>query len=245
VRGITTDREELGSLQSAQIKWRGLEAGEQARGLLGQSVRWTVTLLPVRGAILPGGFDFRRQAFFRGLSAYGYSLGAPVVVGQRAGSITETWRQTLRARFLVGLQGDAGGLATALVVGLRGDLSEAAEAQIRAAGLAHILAISGLHVGMVAGALFFLVRLLGGLLPGMSLRLQTHRIAAIVAVLGPCCISRFPAAQSQLSGRPLLSAWPWQRSSSRADHFPCVRSVLQRWWCCCSSPPPWLQRPSR
>ena len=184
VRGITTDREELGSLQSAQIKWRGLEAGEQARGLLGQSVRWTVTLLPVRGAILPGGFDFRRQAFFRGLSAYGYSLGAPVVVGQRAGSITETWRQTLRARFLVGLQGDAGGLATALVVGLRGDLSEAAEAQIRAAGLAHILAISGLHVGMVAGALFFLVRLLGGLLPGMSLRLQTHRIAAIVAVLG-------------------------------------------------------------
>lgn len=184
VRGITTDREELGSLQSAQIKWRGLEAGEQARGLLGQSVRWTVTLLPVRGSILPGGFDFRRQAFFRGLSAYGYSLGAPVVVGQRAGSITETWRQTLRARFLVGLQGDAGGLATALVVGLRGDLSEAAEAQIRAAGLAHILAISGLHVGMVAGALFFLVRLLGGLLPGMSLRLQTHRIAAIVAVLG-------------------------------------------------------------
>ena len=83
-------------------------------------------------------------------------------------SRTEKWRQILRERFLRGLNGDAGGLATALVVGLRGDLSPRAEVQIRRAGLAHILAISGLHIGMVTGALFFLIRLLGAWFPALS-----------------------------------------------------------------------------
>ena len=133
----------LSTLQTVQIKWRGLDddAG-LGRSLLGQKVEWRVTLLPVRGSIVPGGFDFRRQAFFKGLSAYGYSLGPPDSLSTAKPAFTENWRQTMRERFINGLRGDAAGLATALVVGLRGDLSERAEAQIRAAGLAHILAIS-------------------------------------------------------------------------------------------------------
>ena len=70
------------------------------------------------------------------------------------------------------------------MVGLRGDLSAQTRAQIRDAGLAHLLAISGLHVGMVSGALFFLVRLLAALVPGFSLRLPSHRLAALAAILG-------------------------------------------------------------
>ena len=139
-----------------------------ATALLGQQVRWRLTFLPVRPPVIPGGFDFRRQAFFRGLSAYGYSLGDPVVIGERRPSRVEAFRQTLRERFRRHLKGDAAGLSTALVVGLRGDLSAQTRAQIRDAGLAHLLAISGLHVGMVSGALFFLVRLLAALVPGFS-----------------------------------------------------------------------------
>ena len=108
--------------------------------MLGQRVSWDVTLLPVRGAIVPGGFDFRRQAFFKGLSAYGYSLNPPTLGASQGYSRTEKWRQILRERFLRGLNGDAGGLATALVVGLRGDLSPRAEVQIRAGW-------SGAHFG--------------------------------------------------------------------------------------------------
>lgn len=175
----------LGDLRSIQIKWRGLSNGTTAdRTMLGQRVAWEVTLLPVRGAIVPGGFDFRRQAFFKGLSAYGYSLGPPEILASQGHSWTENWRQILRERFLAGLRGDAGGLATALVVGLRGNLSERAEVQIRRAGLAHILAISGLHIGMVTGALFFLIRLLGAWFPALSLRLPMHRIAAVIALTG-------------------------------------------------------------
>ncbi|MGB0482121.1 MAG: ComEC/Rec2 family competence protein, partial [Alphaproteobacteria bacterium] len=181
----------LAGLRRAQIKWRGngnsdanetLAAGTTA--LLGQQVRWRLTLLPVRPPVIPGGFDFRRQAFFRGLSAYGYSLGDPVVIGERQPSRVEAFRQTLRERFRRHLKGDAAGLSTALVVGLRGDLSAQTREQIRDAGLAHLLAISGLHVGMVSGALFFLVRLLAALVPGFSLRLPSHRLAALAAILG-------------------------------------------------------------
>ncbi|MGB1160060.1 MAG: ComEC/Rec2 family competence protein [Alphaproteobacteria bacterium] len=172
-------------LQTVQIKWRGLDDNEgYGRNLLGQRVQWRVTLLPVRGAIVPDGFDFRRQAFFKGLSAYGYSLGPPKILSVAKPPRTENWRQIMRERFMNGLRGDAAGLATALVVGLRGDLSEQAEAEIRAAGLAHILAISGLHIGMVTGALFFFVRLLGAWVPAVSLRLPMHRIAALTALLG-------------------------------------------------------------
>jgi len=177
------------TLRSVQVKWRGIRpdseaAGKQPRDILGQRLEWNLTLLPLRESLMPGGFDFRRQAFFKGLSAYAYSLDAPTVLSAGQRSRTESWRQILRARFMKRLDGDAGGLATALVVGLRGDLSPPAEAQIRAAGLAHILAISGLHIGMVTGALFFLVRLLGAWVSGLSLRFHTHRIAAVVAVLG-------------------------------------------------------------
>ena len=176
---------DLNQLQTVQIKWRGLNDSDgTGRSLLGQRVQWRVTLLPVRGALVPSGFDFRRQAFFRGLSAYGYSLGPPESLSATKPPRTENWRQIMRERFMNGLRGDAAGLATALVVGLRGDLSEQAEAQIRAAGLAHILAISGLHIGMVTGALFFLVRLLGAWVPAVSLRLPMHRIAAFTALLG-------------------------------------------------------------
>ena len=175
----------LSTLQTVQIKWRGLDADAGAgRSLLGRKVEWRVTLLPVRGAIVPGGFDFRRQAFFKGLSAYGYSLESPRSLSAAKPALSENWRQTMRERFINGLRGDAAGLATALVVDLRGDLSERAEAQIRAAGLAHILAISGLHIGMVTGALFFLVRLLGAWVPVVSLRLPMHRVAAFTALLG-------------------------------------------------------------
>ncbi|MEC8153936.1 MAG: ComEC/Rec2 family competence protein [Pseudomonadota bacterium] len=181
----------LAGLRRVQIKWRGNGNGDanetvatDPTALLGQQVRWRLTFLPVRAPVIPGGLDFRRQAFFRGLSAYGYSLGDPEVIGERRPSRIEAFRQNLRVRFRRHLKGDAAGLSTALVVGLRGDLSAQTRAEIRDAGLAHLLAISGLHVGMVSGALFFLVRLLAALVPGFSLRLPSHRLAALAAILG-------------------------------------------------------------
>ena len=101
------------TLRSVQVKWRGNRpdseaAGKQPRDMLGQRLEWNLTLLPVRESLMPGGFDFRRQAFFKGLSAYAYSLDAPTVLSAGQRSRTESWRQILRARFMKRLDGDAG-----------------------------------------------------------------------------------------------------------------------------------------
>ena len=62
------------------------------------------------------------------------------------------------------------GVAAALLVGKRGALDRVTLENIRAAGLAHILAISGLHMGMVAGFIFFILRAGLAALPGVALR---------------------------------------------------------------------------
>ena len=60
----------------------------------------------------------------------------------------------------------------ALLTGLRGAIPEHVWLDMQLAGIAHLLAISGLHLGMVAGTLFFSARLAMALAPASALRLQ-------------------------------------------------------------------------
>ena len=81
------------------------------------------------------------------------------------------------------IKGSAGGVAAALATGLRGEIPDGVRQQMRDSGLAHLLAISGLHIGLVTAFVFALVR--GGLAlgPGFALRWPLKKIAAVVALL--------------------------------------------------------------
>lgn len=81
------------------------------------------------------------------------------------------------------IKGPAGGVAAALATGLRGEIPDRVRQQMRDSGLAHLLAISGLHIGLVTAFVFALVR--GGLAlgPGFALRWPLKKIAAVVALL--------------------------------------------------------------
>ena len=57
---------------------------------------------------------------------------------------------------------------------------------LRESGLAHMLAISGLHVGMVAGVLFFFSRLLMAFSPWFALHHPIKKYAAVIALIGAC-----------------------------------------------------------
>lgn len=74
-------------------------------------------------------------------------------------------------------------MAAALATGLRGEILDGVRQQMRDSGLAHLLAISGLHIGLVTAFVFALVR--GGLAlgPGFALRWPLKKIAAVVALL--------------------------------------------------------------
>ncbi len=82
------------------------------------------------------------------------------------------------------LDGGIGGVASALMTGDRSAIPKEIMNAMRNSGLAHLLAISGLHVGLVAGILFFSVRALLVLVPGLALRYPVKKWAAIAAMVG-------------------------------------------------------------
>ena len=78
----------------------------------------------------------------------------------------------------------AGAIAIALMVGETTGIPAPVLTAVRDAGLAHLLSISGVHIGMAAGILFFWVRLAVAAVPWLALRVEPKKIAALAAIAG-------------------------------------------------------------
>lgn len=161
------------------------------RVLPGDVVSVRAGLMPPPGPAAPGAFDFGRQAYFRQLGAVGYAV-SPLT---RTATAPDTWRSCLRycvnrlrdsltERIVAALQPPQGAIAAALMTGDRGGIPEEVLQDLRDTGLAHLLAISGLHMALFAGALFWGVRGLLALSPRMALRIPIKKWAAAAALLG-------------------------------------------------------------
>jgi competence protein ComEC len=144
--------------------------------------------MPPSPPVEPHGFDYARQAYFQRLGAVGYVLTEPELLSRadrRDWSLgLAALRQTIAHRIAVAIPGTAGAIAVALLTGLRGALPDHIWDQWAIAGIAHLLSISGLHLALVAGTLFFVVRIALALAPPLALRLPTKKLAALVALLG-------------------------------------------------------------
>ena len=158
--------------------------------LVGDRVRLRATLRPPSRPALPGSYDFQRRAYFERIGAYGFTLGTPRVVSGEDGSGAglRLWlnrlRQEIGARVRAATPGEAGAVAQALMTGDRGAIGEADLAVMRDSGLAHLLAISGLHVGLMAATLFFVLRAALALSPTLALRYPIKKIAAFGSMAG-------------------------------------------------------------
>lgn len=139
----------------------------------------------------PGAFDFRRQAYFDRIGANGFAHGAPRVLAAVAEpSVRDrvwTWidrlRATIGARIDALEPGPAGAMARALTVGDQTALTASDTDAMRVSGLAHLLSISGLHIGMAAGLFFFGLRGLLALVPALALRYPIKKWSAAAAIL--------------------------------------------------------------
>ena len=190
---VTLDRLRIASLSPVQTPERARLrlAGNQPRLAPGDWIRLRAVLSPPPPPAAPGAFDFQRQSFFRQLGAVGFSLGAatvekrPRVEGPAAfGFALERLRQRISERVLAGLDGTPGAIAAALMTGTRGAIPVEVMAAIRDSGLAHLLAISGLHIGLVAGILFVGLRGALALVPPLALRYPIKKWAAVAALAG-------------------------------------------------------------
>jgi competence protein ComEC len=165
--------------------------GANATLKAGDAVAVRAMLSPPAGPALPGGYDFARAAWFQGLGAVGFAR-TPVTLDGEAGrppasmqsrAAIERMRQAIGARVTSALPGERGEMANALITGQRGGISDATNDAYRDSGLLHILSISGLHMAIMGGAVFVVVRFMLSLVPAVALRFQIKKWAAAAAVL--------------------------------------------------------------
>ncbi|WP_339107010.1 ComEC/Rec2 family competence protein [Thioclava sp. GXIMD4216] len=151
----------------------------------GQRVMLTAHLMPPPPPAAPEAFDFRRIAFFQGLGAVGYSrvpvmlIAPPQAADLLANRLRDRLSQLIRAR----VPGQAGAIASAILTGDRSALSQETNEVMRNANIYHVVAISGLHVGLVTGLVFGFVRFCLAALGRPALLWPARKIAAVVALL--------------------------------------------------------------
>ncbi len=156
----------------------------------GDPVSVRAVLSPPPGPAIPGGYDFARRAFFERLGAVGFTV-APLRILDRGRADGFSWRIALAglrarvtARIHAALDPPTSAVAAALMTGQRKSIPADVLAAMRDAGLAHLLAISGLHIGLIAGILFFGLRFALAAAEPLALRHPIKKWAAAGALAG-------------------------------------------------------------
>lgn len=150
----------------------------------GQIVMLTAHLSAPEGPAEPGGFDFRQMAFFDGLGAVGYTRSPVVLWAEPAAGDARInrLRQYLSAKLMAAVPNDAGAFASGAMTGDRSGISHDTVLALRSSNLAHLLAISGMNLAFLSGFVFMLVRYGVALIPPLALRVNSKKIAAVLAL---------------------------------------------------------------
>ncbi|MEM9434086.1 MAG: ComEC/Rec2 family competence protein [Pseudomonadota bacterium] len=153
----------------------------------GLRVMTTGHLSPPSGPIEPGGYDFQRKAWFDQLGGLGYTRVPMLVLEPAKRDSFSLWLYNVRRAISGYLKDQIGGregpFAAAILTGDRADLDPEALVALRASNLAHLLAISGLHMGLLTGVVFTLVRFGMALFPSFAMRRDAKKMAALAALI--------------------------------------------------------------
>ncbi|MEX0808091.1 MAG: ComEC/Rec2 family competence protein [Dongiaceae bacterium] len=159
----------------------------------GERIDLLAELGPPSAPVTPYGFDFQRAAYFRGIGAQGFAYGGPRPVEDPGAGMSyfaslsagiEAMRLRVAQRIRAVLPDADGGVAVALMTGSQTAIPREAVDAMRAVGLAHLLSVSGLHIGLVTGILLLAVRAGLALIPSIALRYPIKKWAAAVAFVG-------------------------------------------------------------
>jgi competence protein ComEC len=170
--------------RSVRIRLQKKDDGDLSSGDL---VRIRALVRPPSSPSYPGGWDLQRTAFYSGLGASGYALGKAERTLQAMPSgptrFVQWLRESIARRVTASIPGAAGAVSVTLLTGASMAIPEADHAAFRDAGLAHLLAVAGLHIGIVMGFAWALSRFGFALSEHASLFWPTKKLAAISALL--------------------------------------------------------------
>jgi competence protein ComEC len=140
-----------------------------------------------RGFANPGGFDYEGWLFQRGIMASGYVRKSDqnLLLGEAGGLISiQRWRQQIRDSInAISAEPRGAALLNGLVVGDRSGINQQQWQLFARTGTSHLIAISGLHIGIVFGLMFFIVRRLWSLSQNLPLLIPSQQAAALIGLI--------------------------------------------------------------
>jgi len=151
--------------------------------------RWqlAVRLKRPHGFSNPGGFDFEQWLFREGFRATGYvrqDKARNRLLASTRVSVIERFRSRLMSVYEDrSVANPSLAIVRALTIGDRSGLSASQWEVLRASGTNHLVAISGLHVSLVAGLVFWLTRLTWGRCGSLLEHIPAIKVAAVAAVV--------------------------------------------------------------
>jgi competence protein ComEC len=155
----------------------------------GEKWQWQVRLKPIHGNSNPGSFDVERWAFAQQIVARGYIVNFTSMqkLADASGfSIIQAWREQIAKTIANAAQGkdpQAYAILQALTVGVKTDIPRQTWKTLSQTGTSHLIAISGLHIALVAGLIGWLVKNGWACLPKASLYYPAQKAAAIASLL--------------------------------------------------------------
>jgi competence protein ComEC len=139
-----------------RLRLHSTEAAPEAT--IGASIAVRARVSPPPPPAYPGGRDLQRDDWFSGLAGYGFTLGKPAVTTTAPPARLGLLRDRIANRIRAQLPGPRGAIAATLLTGLSDAIPEPDRAAFRDAGLSHLLAIAGLHIGIVMGIVLLATR---------------------------------------------------------------------------------------
>jgi competence protein ComEC len=148
-------------------------------------------LSPPPRPVVPGDYEFHRDAWFQQLGAVGFSTGGcqpmptppATTADQRVGFWIGALRRGISEHVYNAAGEKGGGMSAAMVAGDRSFITPDDSEALRLSGLAHLLSISGVHMVLVGGVVFFAIRLVWPFIEPLALRAPAVRAAALGAII--------------------------------------------------------------
>jgi len=155
----------------------------------GATINWLVAAKAPPSPVVPGGYHPGQAAYFKGIGGFGFGYGAPESQADAELGAWDSirrriirWRYRLADRIVAVAPAETSGLQAALMTGVRRFIPAEQTENLRIAGLAHILAISGLHMALLAGGTYSGFALVLACILPLSRRYDVRKFAAGAAI---------------------------------------------------------------
>ncbi len=208
----------------------------ESRTALHAGARWrmTVRLRAPRGLSNPGGFDAERHALAQRIVATGYVRSAGTALALAPARGLDAWRERMASRISQATAASSSRYVQALALGDTRALADGDWHTLRATGLTHLIAISGFHVGLVAGFFALFASGLWRLVPALARRWprpQAAALAALAGAAGYAAVAGFalPTVRTVLMIAVVVMARLWRRPTGVADSLALAAIAVLVW----------------